>query len=148
MKPVEVRPWREGDLALLADAAPQLSAHTLWQRFWIPVPTLPARYLRSIETRWPHHWDGVVALRDGRLVGWGEFGRTPTDPSSADVAACVVDAEQGQGIGTALLRAAVDLARAAGVTSVRADIHPANRAARRAWQSATGGVATTYPLAS
>src|SRR5437762_10887021 len=109
MKPgTWIRPWEHGDFELLAAEAPGLSERTLWLRFWGAVPTLPAAYLRSTEGRWPRWWDAVAALEGGELVGWAEYGRYPDAPHTADVAVCVVDAEQGHGVGSALLAALIE----------------------------------------
>lgn len=142
-----IRPWERDDFARLAAAAPALSARTLQLRFWSPVPALPASYLRSTEQRWPTWWDGVVATAGDLLVGWAEYGRVAARPDTADVAVCVVDAEQGHGVGTALLAHLVERARRAGLVSVHADIDRRNAVARHAWQHVTGGPASTYALA-
>jgi acetate---CoA ligase (ADP-forming) len=144
---VRIRPWERRDFELLAAAAPGLSERTLWLRFWGAVPTLPAAYLRSTEQRWPRWWDAVAALDGAELVGWAEYGRYPQEPQTADVAVCVVDAEQGHGIGTALLRTLIEQARGAGLVSVHADIAPYNERARRGWVRVTGSDARTLPLA-
>ncbi|HEV7205886.1 MAG TPA: GNAT family N-acetyltransferase [Jatrophihabitans sp.] len=144
---VVIRPWERGDFARLAAAGPRLSARTLHLRFWSPVPVLPASYLRSTEQRWPRCWDAVVAIDGDLLAGWAEYGRSAARPDTADVAVCVVDAQQGHGIGTALLERLVAQARAAGLVSVHADIEWRNAIARHAWQHVTGGRASTYALA-
>jgi RimJ/RimL family protein N-acetyltransferase len=144
---VVIRPWQESDFELLAAAAPRLSERTLWLRFWGAVPTLPTAYLRSTARRWPGEWDAVAALDGPDLVGWAEFGRYPDAPDTADVAVCVVDDEQGHGIGTELLAALIERARGAGLASVHVDIAPFNEPARRGWVRVTGGEARTLPLA-
>ena len=144
---VRIRPWQHGDFARLAAAAPGLSERTLWLRFWGAVPTLPAAYLRSTEQRWPCSWDAVAAFEGDELIGWAEYGRYPQHPDDADVAVCVVDAEQGHGVGAALMTALIEHARAAGLRSVHADIAPYNERARRGWVRATGSDARTLPLA-
>jgi RimJ/RimL family protein N-acetyltransferase len=144
---VLIRPWQAGDFALLAATAPRLSERTLWLRFWGAVPTLPAAYLRSTAARWPGWWDAMAAMDGPDLVGWAEYGRYPDAPNTADVAVCVVDDEQGHGIGTALIGALIERARGAGLVSVHADIAPFNERARRGWVKATGGEARTVPLA-
>src|SRR3569832_969608 len=144
---VQIRPWETGDFALLAAAALRLSERTLWLRFWGAVPTLPAAYLRSTAERWPAWWDAVAAMDGPDLVGWAEYGRYPDAPNTADVAVCVVDDEQGHGIGTALIAALIERARGAGLGSVHADIAPCNERARRGWVKATGSEARTLPLA-
>ncbi len=142
-----LRPWQEGDFALLAAAAPGLSERTLRLRFWGAVPTLPDSYLRSTAQRWPLAWDAVAAIDGDELVGWAEYGRYPDRPLTADVAVCVVDAEQGHGVGTALVELLVERARGAGLVSVHADIAPHNAAARRLWAHVTGTRTSTIALA-
>jgi RimJ/RimL family protein N-acetyltransferase len=142
-----VRPWQQGDFALLAAAGPKLSEQTLRLRFWGAAPTLPASYLRSTEQRWPRLWDAVTALDGGELIGWAEYGRNAVRPDTADVAVCVIDAEQGHGVGTALVDLLVERARGAGLVSVHADIAPWNEPARRVWTRVTGTRAPTYALA-
>lgn len=144
---IRIRPWEQRDFELLGAAAPGLSERTLWLRFWGAVPTLPASYLRSTADRWPYMWDAVAALDGDELVGWAEYGRYKNAPQAADVAVCVVDAEQGHGIGSDLLAALIERARGAGLVSVHADIAPYNERARRGWVRVTGGDARTLPLA-
>lgn len=144
---IRIRPWERADFAALEAAAPRLSDRTLWLRFWASVPTLPAAYLRSTEKRWPCMWDAVAAYDGDELVGWAEYGRYPDNPEAGDVAVCVVDAEQGHGVGSALLAALIEHARLAGLVSVHADIAPHNERARRGWRRVTGGDARTLPLA-
>jgi RimJ/RimL family protein N-acetyltransferase len=142
-----IRAWEHGDFALLAAAAPKLSAQTLRLRFWASLPSLPKTYLRSTEQRWPRMWDAVAALDGGELIGWAEYGRYPAQPDTADVAVCVIDAEQGHGVGSALVDLLVERARGAGLVSVHADIAPWNEPARRVWTRVTGTRAPTYALA-
>lgn len=142
-----IRRWQQGDFALLSAAAPGLSARTLRRRFWGPVTVLPAGYLLTTQRRWPQDWDAVVAVRGAVLVGWAEYGRYPGQPDIADLAVCVVDAVQGQGVGTDLVRALLGQARAAGLHHVHADIAPDNEPARRAWLRVTGGSAADLALA-
>jgi L-amino acid N-acyltransferase YncA len=146
MKSAVIRPWRRSDVDLLATA--ELSERTLWLRFGAGMPKLPASYLRLIRTRWPVLWDAVIATRDGRLLGWAEYGRNTNQLDRADVAVCVIDAEQGQGLGTALLATLVTRAEAAGLHSVHADMRSTNLAANTAWRTVTGARAATFAFAS
>src|SRR5580693_7643837 len=104
---VEIRPWQASDLGQLRLLAPRLSPGTLRARFWGSVPSLPEAYLDGIAARWPRNWDAVVAIRGTQLVGWAEYGRNAPGSSDADAAFCVIDDEQGRGIGSALLRGLV-----------------------------------------
>jgi GNAT superfamily N-acetyltransferase len=143
-----IRPWECGDFALLAAAAPRLSERTLRLRFWGSFQTLPPMYLRSTERRWPYAWDAVAALNGGELIGWAEYGRYPDDLCNADVAVCVIDDEQGHGVGTELVYALIERARSAGLLSVHADIASFNMPALKGWQRVTGSRASTLAFAS
>jgi RimJ/RimL family protein N-acetyltransferase len=143
---VVIRPWQVGDFDRLAEAAPGLSLRTLYLRFRAGMSGLPSTYVRNAEQRWPARWDAVVALDADELVGWAEFGRYPDDPAGADIGVCVVDAQQGHGIGSALAAALIDHARRAGLVSVHADIEPDNEAARRTWRRITGSAISTFAL--
>lgn len=145
---LQIRPWEAGDFARLATAAPGLSSHTLLLRFHAGMPSLPSSYLTSTAGRWPARWDAVAALIGERLVGWAEFGRYADAPERADVGICVVDAEQGRGIGTALAAALLAHVRTAGLASVHADIEPGNAVARRLWRRTTGVTELTVALPS
>ena len=134
---LRMRPWRASDAKRLAHLGGRLSSRSLTSRFWTGMPTLPDSYLRSIESRWPHDWDAVVAIRDGQLVGWAEYGRNAPGSSDADAAFCVIDVEQGRGTGTGLMRALVEHAARAGITDLHADIATDNAPALHAWQRAT-----------
>lgn len=145
---LRIRPWRASDATRLAHLGGRLSPATLRSRFWTGMPTLPASYVRSIQARWPNDWDAVVAIRDGQLVGWAEFGRNTSGAPDADAAFCVIDAEQGRGTGTALMRALVEHAARAGITTLHADIATDNAPALHAWHRATQGLAASMSLSS
>ena len=147
MKPsVSIRPWRASDAIRLAHLGPRLSFRTLTSRFWTGMSLLPPTYLRSIEARWPHDWDAVVAMRGDQLVGWAEYGRNSPGSPDADAAFCVTDAEQGQGIGTALMTALVAHAARAGITRLHADIAANNAPALHAWRNATRALPASMVL--
>ena len=145
---VLIRPLQACDFARLASAVPRLSPWTLYLRFRAGMPSLPPTYLPSTRKRWPLRWDAVVALDGDDLIGWAEFGRYPDDPDRADLGMCVVDDEQGHGIGSALAAALIEHARGAGLVSVHADIEPDNEPAWRVWLRTTGSPVPTFALAS
>ena len=137
---LRIRPWRASDAKRVAHLGGRLSTRSLRSRFWTGVPSLPRAYLRSVEDRWPYDWDAVVAIRDGQLVGWAEFGRNTAGGDDFDAAFCVIDAEQGRGTGTALMRALLRHAARSGVTTLHADIAADNAPALAAWRRATRGL--------
>jgi RimJ/RimL family protein N-acetyltransferase len=133
---IEVRPWRTGDEALLRAAT--FSAASLTSRFMVGTRRLPGTYLRHVATVGRDRWDAQVALRDGRLVGWAEYGRWRAYGDEADVAVLVLDAWQRKGVATALVRAMLPRCAAAGVRVLHADVAPENIAARAAAVSLFG----------
>jgi GNAT superfamily N-acetyltransferase len=143
---MEVRPWRTGDDKLLLAA--RFSAASLSSRFMAGTPGIPVAYLRHVSTVPRDRWDAQVAVVGSaagpgargpyRLLGWAEYGRWRAGGDEADIAVAVVDAWQRQGVATALLRAMLPRAAAAGVRVLHADIAPGNVAARSAAGSLFG----------
>ncbi|HKT02892.1 MAG TPA: GNAT family N-acetyltransferase [Rugosimonospora sp.] len=131
----ELRAWRPGDEALLTQAGTELSPASLHARFLAGVPALPSAYLRLVATAPRWRWDGVVALRGDRMIGWAEFARSSAECTEADLAVTVVDAWQRRGIGTALVAALLPRCRAAGLAGLTAHVAPSNVAARAALRS-------------
>lgn len=125
---IVVRPWRTGDEKLLHAAC--FSAASLTSRFMVGTRCIPAAYLRHVATVGRDRWDAQVATYRGRLLGWSEFGRWRSYGDEADLAVMVVDAWQRRGVATALVRAMVPRAAAAGVRVLHADIAVDNLAAR------------------
>src|ERR1700758_4666849 len=74
------------------------------------------RYLKALR-RYPHAAVLVAEREDGTLVGRLSIGRDPHPASThvADVGLMVAADMRRQGVGTAMLEAAVDWARGAGV---------------------------------
>jgi RimJ/RimL family protein N-acetyltransferase len=88
------------------------------------------RYLRALK-RYPHAAVLVAETEDGRLVGRLSLSRD-THPASAHVAdlgLMVAKDLRGRGIGTALLRAAVEWARANGIRKLELHVFPWNEGA-------------------
>jgi GNAT superfamily N-acetyltransferase len=135
---MEIRPWRPGDQQLLIAAQRELSRDSLSSRFFVGTSTLPVKYLRYVAHAPRDRWDAQVATHRGRLLGWAEFARLPGRPDEADIAVLVVDAWQRQGVATALFRAMIPRAAAAGIRVAHADIEPGNRAARAMIRSVFG----------
>jgi GNAT superfamily N-acetyltransferase len=127
---MEIRPWHPGDEALAVAAEPYLSAASLSHRFLAGTGgRLPLGYVRHLAGGPRPAWDAQVAVGSGHLIGWAEFGRLPGVIAQADLAVLVADAWHRQGVATALIRALLPRAAAAGVRNVRADVLPGNRAA-------------------
>jgi RimJ/RimL family protein N-acetyltransferase len=88
------------------------------------------RFLKVLR-RYPHAAVFVAEREDGTLVGRLSVGRDPHPASAhvADVGLMVALDARRQGVGTALLQAAVDWAREAGVSKLELHVFPWNEAA-------------------
>ncbi|HLY86716.1 MAG TPA: GNAT family protein [Gaiellaceae bacterium] len=88
------------------------------------------RFLKALR-RYPHAAVFVAEREDGTLVGRLSVGRDPHPASThvADVGLMVALDARRQGVGTALLRAATDWAREAGVRKLELHVFPWNEAA-------------------
>jgi RimJ/RimL family protein N-acetyltransferase len=88
------------------------------------------RFLKALR-RYPHAAVFVAERDDGTLVGRLSVGRDPHPASThvADVGLMVAFDARRQGVGTALLRAAVDWARETGVRKLELHVFPWNEAA-------------------
>jgi putative acetyltransferase len=88
------------------------------------------RFLKALR-RYPHAAVFVAEREDETLVGRLSVGRDPHPASThvADVGLMVAHDARRQGVGTALLEAAVDWAREAGVRKLELHVFPWNDAA-------------------
>ena len=92
------------------------------------------RYLKAIR-RWEHA-AVFVAEVNGQVVGRLSVSRDqhPASRHVADLGLMVAAERRGQGIGRGLLEAAVDWARAAGVTKLELHVFPWNEPALRLYE--------------
>ncbi|HUH07681.1 MAG TPA: GNAT family N-acetyltransferase [Egibacteraceae bacterium] len=118
---VHLRPIRPDDAERMLQMWSRLSPESIRMRFfsWRSMNAAQIRYFTELD------YDrrfALVAEIAGRIVGVSRFDRLPEDPSTAEFAVLVEDAQQGRGIGTALLRALIPPAEDLGVTSFVGDI--------------------------
>jgi L-phenylalanine/L-methionine N-acetyltransferase len=94
------------------------------------------RYLKALR-RYPHAAVLVAEREDGTLVGRLSIGRDPHPASThvADVGLMVAADARRQGVGTAMLDAAVDWARGAGVRKIELHVFPWNGAAIKLYEA-------------
>jgi RimJ/RimL family protein N-acetyltransferase len=94
------------------------------------------RFLKAVR-RYPHASVFVAERDDGTLVGRLSVGRDPHPASThvADVGLMVALDARRQGVGTALLEAAVAWAREAGVTKLELHVFPWNEAAIKLYEA-------------
>ena len=95
------------------------------------------RYLKALR-RYAHAAVFVAEQDDGTIVGRLSVGRDPHPASShvADVGLMVAIAARRQGVGRALLKAAVGWARSAGIRKLELHVFPWNEAAIALYEAA------------
>jgi GNAT superfamily N-acetyltransferase len=124
---VAIRQTRPEDLPALGDFFAGLSAYTRYLRFFGPV-TPGGALLRSLAG-FADNIDALLAVRGGVIVGHAmAVDRAgPRGTRFTDIGLVVDDAWQGQGVGSALMRALVTGAQARGVTTLEMDVLDGNR---------------------
>jgi RimJ/RimL family protein N-acetyltransferase len=131
-RPIQIRALRPDDEADMLAAIDRTNAESLRRRFFVT-----KRKFSTEEKAFFLHVDFVnqvalvAAVDEGDrhpIVGGCRY--IVTEPGTAEVAFVVIDAYQGQGIGTMLTRHLADVARAAGLTELVADVLPENTAMR------------------
>jgi GNAT superfamily N-acetyltransferase len=130
---VAIRQAQPQDVTALRDFFGGLSPHTRYLRFFGPV-TPGATLLRTLSGV-PDNVDALVAVRGGAIVGHAmAVDRTePLNPQETggarvtDIGVVVNDGWQGQGVGSALMRALVTGAQARGVSTLEMDVLDGNR---------------------
>jgi RimJ/RimL family protein N-acetyltransferase len=115
---IVIRPIRPSDKPLLAEGITRLSPRSARFRFLAPksrLTTAELRYLTEID--FVDHYALVAALPSdpGRLVGVGRWIRDTERPKVAELAIVVEDDLQRRGLGTAIVHALADAARARGI---------------------------------
>jgi RimJ/RimL family protein N-acetyltransferase len=130
--PYEVRPLTPADRDRLAVAFGRMSERSRLRRFLGPKPKLSATELRYLTDIDEVTHDAVAAIDPdgGAIVGVARYALEPGTPGTADMAMFVVDAWQGQGIGTTLAGRLVARADANGIARLTASTFADNRAAR------------------
>jgi ribosomal protein S18 acetylase RimI-like enzyme len=127
LTPAAIRPALPADLPALGNFFGGLSRQTRYLRFFSPVT--PGPDLLRLLAGGAGTTDAVVATR-GRVITGHAMATDRDGPRGAritDIGVVVADAWQGQGVGSALVRALITSAQARGVTSVVMDVLPGNR---------------------
>jgi|SRR6185437_14480112 RimJ/RimL family protein N-acetyltransferase len=131
--PVEIRALRPDDEADMLAAIDRTGAQSLQRRFFVTKRGFSENekaFFMNID--FINHVALVAVIgEEGRptIVGGSRY--VVTSPGQADVAFVVIDAYQGRGIGALLTRHLTDLARAAGLKELVADVLPDNMAMRK-----------------
>ena len=126
---VEIRAFKPEDEVELIAAVDRTSTESLYRRFF----TVKRRF----SERERQFFLNVDFVQQVALVAWAEeAGRkvivgggryVVVQPGKAEVAFIVIDPYQGQGIGGALMRHLIAIARAAGLQELVAEVLPENR---------------------
>jgi RimJ/RimL family protein N-acetyltransferase len=123
-----IRSLRPEDRSAMLSAVGRVSAQSLYRRFFGP-----KRGFTEKETDFFVNVDFVnhvalVAVIDGSgentIIGGARY--IVTQPGTAELAFAIVDEYQGQGVGTALLRHLVLIARDSGLQHLVAEVLPEN----------------------
>ena len=128
---VAIRPLEPDDRDALRAAFDRLSPESRYRRFFGPMGQLRDRDLDYLTNIDHHDHEAVVAIDEdsGDLVGVARFVRTA--PEVAEPAITVADDWQGRGVGSRLLDALVERARAEGVLRFEAPVLATNDEAIR-----------------
>jgi acetyl coenzyme A synthetase (ADP forming)-like protein len=148
---VHVRPIAPGDLDAMMEMWSRLSPETIRLRFFAPrkMDRDQMRHFTEVDY---HDRFALVAERNDRILGVARFDRLE-DAQTAEFAVLVEDAEQGHGIGTALMRALLGPAQDLGITNFRGDILRENRRMQNvlkdagfepAFRSVEGSIETSF----
>jgi GNAT superfamily N-acetyltransferase len=121
---IEIRALRPDDQGDLVAAVHRVSAQSLYRRFFGAKREFSQKEVDFfVSVDFVNHVALVaVGQEDGAaaIVGGGRY--IVVRPGSAEVAFAVIDEYQGRGIGAALMRHLVTIARAAGLGELTADV--------------------------
>jgi RimJ/RimL family protein N-acetyltransferase len=129
-RPIEIRALRPDDRAEMLSAIGRTSTQSLQRRFFVPKKGFSEQEIAFfLNIDFENHVALVAQIdEDGRpaIAGGGRY--IVVRPGQAEIAFMVVDAYQGQGIGTVLMRHLAALARDAGLKELIAEVLPQNTA--------------------
>ena len=134
-----IRPLRRDDGDVLDEVMAGMGPRSRYQRFHSPKPRLTASDRAHLTAVDGHDHIAVVGLAPhGTPLGVARAIRLREDPAAADVAVGIVDASQGQGVGTELIGSLARRAAGAGierlVACVLAETGLAHSLTRRGWR--------------
>lgn len=117
-----IRPISPEDREQFVEGFERLGQRSRYRRFLSPHERLSPAELRYLIEVDHHDHEALVAIdpETNEGVGVARFVRSKTDPSVAELAVAVVDDWQGQGVGSRLVGALADRARAEAISSFSA----------------------------
>jgi RimJ/RimL family protein N-acetyltransferase len=128
-RPIHIRALKPDDEADMLVAMHRTHKESLRRRFFAVRRELSRKEIDFfMHVDFVHHVALVATLDSDphQIIGGCRY--IMSEPGSAEVAFVVVDAYQGQGIGTMLTRHLVGVAREAGLKELEADVLPENTA--------------------
>jgi GNAT superfamily N-acetyltransferase len=127
---VVIKPQTLEDGPPLAEFFARLSPTSRYQRFFTGMPPkLPSSMLKALSNVDGERHVGLLAWRDGAVVGAARYVRRDDAPHIADVAFTVADELQGNGLGRRLMRELQAHAARRGITRFAFDVLSTNDAA-------------------
>jgi RimJ/RimL family protein N-acetyltransferase len=130
---IEIRALRPDDEADTLAAINRTATESLRRRFFAAKREFSEKEKAFfLNVDFVDHVALVATIDEGdrrTIVGGGRY--VVSEPGKGEVAFVVIDAYQGQGIGTMLTRHLASLARAAGLKELVADVLPENAAMRK-----------------
>jgi RimJ/RimL family protein N-acetyltransferase len=127
-RPITIRALRPDDRAGMLAAIGRTSMQSLQRRFFVPKKGFSEQEMAFfLNIDFESHVAIVAEIaEDGRPVIAGGGRYIVVEPGQAELAFVVVDAYQGLGIGTTLMRHLAVLARKAGLKELVAEVLPEN----------------------
>jgi RimJ/RimL family protein N-acetyltransferase len=129
-RPVKIRALRPDDRAEMLAAIGRTSPQSLQRRFFAPKKGFSEREIAFfLNIDFENHVALVAQIDEDKrpvIAGGGRY--IVVQPGQAEIAFVVIDAYQGQGIGTILMRHLAVLARDAGLQELVAEVLPENTA--------------------
>jgi GNAT superfamily N-acetyltransferase len=121
---IEIRALRPADRADFVSAVGQVGAQSLYRRFFSPKSSFTEEEIvYFVNVDFTKHVALVATIEDAAnsiIIGGARY--IVIGPGKAEVAFAVIDAYQGRGVGTALMRHLAVIAREAGVKELVAEV--------------------------
>jgi len=140
---LEIRALTPDDRSDLIAAVARTSAESLRRRFFVPKTRFTDREMDFFSNvDFVNHVALVAVIEDDQtaIVGGGRY--IVVRPGEAEIALAIVDHYQGRGIGTALIRHLVAIARAAGLKRLIAEVLAENLPMLRVFEQSGLAIST------
>ena len=141
---VHIRPITVADGPAILDMHDRMSRHSRYLRYFTAVEHLSERQLALFTEIDQVDSIGLAAELGGRLIALGTCYRDPAQPTSAEVAFAVEDAQQRRGLGSMLLEHLAAVAAERGITRFTAEVLGENRSMVRVFTDTGYEIKRTY----